>query len=119
MGYFWVMASRPDPLLQLLAGARPIGDEYCWAAVDVVAVVQAFQQLGLLLLGAELWRFEGGGDTPHVVGWLDLDPGDGGWTDRVDAAGQKAVDELLVHASDLGAWVNFTWMAAEDQRVTE
>ncbi len=113
------MSTSRDPLLSLLSGARRVGGEYCWPSQHVLETIEAFDQLGLLLLGAELWRFEDLDEAPHVLGWVDLDPGPGAWPERVDAAARKATKELLGYATDQGAWVNFTWMAGGGANETD
>ena len=98
-----------DPLGIVLRSARPVGDEFCWPASEVLNVLAAFERLGRVVLGAELWRFDDDGDEPIVVGWTEFEVPEGTWEQRVVESSRLAADELLGHAGDLDAWVNLTW----------
>lgn len=98
-----------DSLRLLLRSARPVGDEFCWPATEVVQVLTAFERLGRVILGAELWRFVNDGGEPTVVGWTEFEVAEGTWEQRVAESSRLAADELLGHAGDLDAWVNLTW----------
>lgn len=98
-----------DPLRIVLRSARPVGDEFCWPAPEVLQVLGAFERLGRVVLGAELWRFDDEAADPTVVGWTEFEVPEGTWEQRVAASNRLAADELLGHAGDLGVWVNFTW----------
>lgn len=98
-----------DPLRVLLKASRPVGDEFCWPASEVLQVLGAFERLDRVVLGAELWRFDDDCHEPNVVGWTEFDVPDGTWEERVAGSSRLAADELLGHAGDIGAWVNLTW----------
>lgn len=102
-----------DPLQVVLRSARPVGDEFCWPAREVMEVLESFERLGRVILGAELWRFDDNGPEPTVVGWTEFEVPEGTWAQRVAASSRLAADELLGHAGDLDAWVNLTWEERE------
>ena len=108
------MAAPPDPLELLLATCRRIGNEFCWPARLAVEVVGAFESLGLVVLGAELWRFDDDSEQPTVVGWTSYTVPDGDWGHRVAAGSRHAADELIGYVSDQTSWVNLIWEAPVD-----
>lgn len=108
------MDRAQDLLRIVLRSARPVGDEICWPAGEVLEVLDAFAKLERVILGAELWRFDDNGSAPTVVGWTEFEVPEGTWAQRVAASSRLTADELLGHAGDLDAWVNLTWEERED-----
>lgn len=107
------MAPDVDPLAVILRSVRVVGADFCWPANEILEVLQAFEQLDRVVLGAELWSFEDR-TGPTVVGWTQYDVSDGRWSERVADASRKAADDLLGHAGDRSVWVNLTWEAPAD-----
>lgn len=96
-------------LPRLLRSARRVGEEFCWPAAEALSVVEAFQRLGLLVLGAELWRFESEDSQPTVLGWTEHEVPPGPPAVRLAEATRLVRDMLISHSGDLDLWVNLTW----------
>jgi hypothetical protein len=108
-----------NPLPQILRSARRIGEEFCWPATEALSVIEAFQRLGLVVLGAELWRFEGDDAAPTVVGWTDYEVPPGPPAVRVAEATRLVTDILIAHSGDLDLWVNLTWEETNSGNLTQ
>lgn len=98
-----------DPLRIVLRSARQVGGEFCWPASEALRIVQAFERLDRVILGAELWQFHDGAPEPTVLGWTEYEVPKGTWAERVAASSRLAAEELLGHSGNLDAWVNLTW----------
>lgn len=103
-----------DPLPLVLRSVRRVGDEFCWPATDVLQILEAFERLERVILGAELWRFDGGNPEPTVVGWTEFVVPEGTWQERVAESSRLAAEELHARVSDPDAWVNLTWEDRDD-----
>lgn len=98
-----------ESLPHLLRSARRVGEEFCWPATEALSVVEALQRLGLVVLGAELWRFETEDSPPTVIGWTEHEIPPGPSAARLAEATRLVTDILISHSGDLDLWVNLTW----------
>lgn len=103
-----MLQTPADPLQLLLTSARRVGDEFCWPAHRILEVIDAFELLGLVVLGAELWQFDRD-DQPTVVGWTEYQVPEGARAHRAAAARRLAHEDLLGHAGNMRYWINLTW----------
>ena len=80
----------------------------------MLEILEAFERLGLVILGAELWRFNDDSSGPTVVGWTQFEVSQGSWNDRVIESSRLAADDLRGHAGSLDVWVQLSWDTADD-----
>lgn len=102
-----------NPVDRVLAEARRVGSEYCWALPRAADVVGALGELEQAVLGFELWAFDDG-LKPRVVGFseyrLELDRP---WTEVVDESVRLALAGLSGQG-DPSIWANLTWMSERE-----
>lgn len=102
-----------NPLSQLLHEARRVNAEWCWPVATAGEVVGVLEELGLLILGVELWQF-GEGDAPTVKGWSEYELPVGDWAEVVAGTASLARAAFFEHIGNLDLWVNLSWASEEE-----
>lgn len=98
--------SLPESLQE---SARRVGVEMCWPFDRAVDVIEAWASAGWVILGLEIWAFEGDNQLPRVLGWSTYNVElRGEWTDLVAKSRQLAERELESAEPTHDWWINVT-----------
>ena len=89
-----------------------IGGELAWPISLGLRLIERFTELGLAILGLEIWRPQRNG--PQVIGWSEYQKVfDGDWNLFVEKNAVEA-RRLLQRPFPADTFVNFTWITKAD-----
>ena len=97
----------------LRSRATILAGEYAWRPVDVEAVIEAFRDLGVAVLGLEVWLPEGA--SPRVLGCTEYEvPFMRPWAAYVDENARLALTEFKRRSVPTNAVFNLTYISEWD-----